>query len=174
MNRLKNLITKYGAFALIPLWGIVCFAFFQGWYHFHFFYQEQNQLFLASSDYLLTYFEKPAWLSCLLGDWLTQFYYYLYAGPAILCLGLILVGCSTYYAIHVSGIKNDSLISASVYYGFSPSGKYIYYCVTNREGLRTQNLKGLQYALVRIPFDEQIGKFGAQAIRPSTRRTYVL
>ena len=106
MNRLKNLTTKYGAFALIPLWGIVCFAFFQGWYHYHFFYQEQNQLFLASSDYLLTYFEEPAWLSCLLGDWLTQFYYYLYAGPAILCLGLILVGCSTYYAIHVSGIKN--------------------------------------------------------------------
>ena len=106
MNRLKNLITRYGAFALIPIWGIVCFAFFQGWYHYHFFYQEQNQLFLASSDYLLTYFEKPAWLSCLLGDWLTQFYYYLYAGPVILGLALVLVGGCTVYAVSASGIKN--------------------------------------------------------------------
>lgn len=113
MERLKNLITRYGAFALIPIWGIVCFAFFQGWYHYHFFYQEQNQLFLSSSDYLLTYFEKPAWLSCLLGDWLTQFYYYLYAGPAILCLALMLVGGSTLYAVHASGIKNR-WITASI------------------------------------------------------------
>ena len=113
MERLKNLITRYGAFALIPIWGIVCFAFFQGWYHYHFFYQEQNQLFLSSSDYLLTYFEKPAWLSCLLGDWLTQFYYYLYAGPAILCLALMLVGGSTLYAVHASGIKNR-WIAASI------------------------------------------------------------
>lgn len=45
---------------------------------------------------------------------------------------------------------------------FSPDGKYIYYCVANGKGLNTTNLKGLKYALVRIPFDERTGKFGSQ------------
>ncbi len=40
MNNLRNLITKYGAHLLILLVAIACFAFFQGWYHYHFFYQE--------------------------------------------------------------------------------------------------------------------------------------
>ncbi len=40
MNNLRNLITKYGAHLLILLVAIACFVFFQGWYHYHFFYQE--------------------------------------------------------------------------------------------------------------------------------------
>lgn len=35
---------------------------------------------------------------------------------------------------------------------FSPDGRYIYYCTAHRNSLKTKNLKGLQYALVRIPF----------------------
>ncbi len=41
---------------------------------------------------------------------------------------------------------------------FSPDGRYVYYCVADREGLRTENLKGLHYSLVRIPFDERTGQ----------------
>ncbi len=39
---------------------------------------------------------------------------------------------------------------------FSPDGKYIYYCVADRKGLYSKNLKGLQYSLVRINFNHGI------------------
>ncbi|MBQ9215602.1 MAG: PD40 domain-containing protein [Prevotella sp.] len=42
---------------------------------------------------------------------------------------------------------------------FSPDGKYIYYCAADTVGLPT-DIKQLQYALVRIPFDENTGKIG--------------
>ena len=45
---------------------------------------------------------------------------------------------------------------------FSPNGKYIYYCVADKKGLKTKNLKGLKYALVRIPFDDRTGTFGSE------------
>jgi len=77
---------------LILLWGVGCFLFFQMKYPYHFFYQEQNQLFLLDENYVLSYFDKPAWVACLVGDFLTQFYYYLYAGPAILTAVLLLLG----------------------------------------------------------------------------------
>lgn len=106
MKILKNLLTKNGVYILVLLWAIVCFTFFQGWYHYHFFYQEQNQLFLMSSDYLLTYFQRPAWLACMLGDFLTQFYYYLYAGPVILTLALLVTGDLTRRALKAADIQS--------------------------------------------------------------------
>ena len=51
---------------------------------------------------------------------------------------------------------------------FSPDGRYIYYCVADRDGLRTENLKGLHYNLVRIPFDERTGQIAADASRVDT------
>ena len=45
---------------------------------------------------------------------------------------------------------------------FSPDGKYIYYCVADRKGLQTENLKGLHYNLVRMPFEEKTGTFGTK------------
>ena len=73
--------------------------------------------------------------------------------------------------VYVADLDNDRIIASPLtsdstqletFPTFSPDGKYIYYCVANREGLRTKNLKGLQYALVRIPFDEKTGRFGTQ------------
>ena len=78
--------------ALIMLWGVVCWLFFQFFYSYHFFYQEQNQLFLLSHDYLATYFRKPGWATCMVGDFFTQFYYYRYAGAVILTLTLLVMG----------------------------------------------------------------------------------
>lgn len=45
---------------------------------------------------------------------------------------------------------------------FSPDGKYIYYCAADNVKL-PQELKQLQYALVRIPFNEKDGSIGTQA-----------
>ena len=51
---------------------------------------------------------------------------------------------------------------------FSPDGRYIYYCVADRDGLRTENLKGLHYNLVRIPFDERTGRLSCDASQVDT------
>lgn len=103
---MNNLKTKpgVGTYCIAFIWAIACFVFFQFWYHYHFFYQEQNQLFLWSYDYLVTYLDKPGWLACLAGDFLTQFYYYLYAGPIILTLCLLLLGHNVRRAMQLTGI----------------------------------------------------------------------
>ena len=44
---------------------------------------------------------------------------------------------------------------------FSPDGKYIYYCAADSV-LLPRDIQQLQYALVRIPFDEATGTFGTQ------------
>lgn len=73
--------------------------------------------------------------------------------------------------VYVADLDNNRIISSPLtsdstqletFPTFSPDGKYVYYCVADRNGLRSKNLEGLQYALVRIPFDEQAGKFGTQ------------
>ena len=112
MNSPKELLTRFGSCTLLLLWAMAWFAFFQGWYHYHFFYQEQNQLFLNSWSYLCTYFNKPAWLACMLGDCLTQFYYYLYAGPSILCATLFMLGIICKQAARAAGISKQWIATA--------------------------------------------------------------
>lgn len=96
-----------GIYCLAFVWAMACFAYFQFCYHYHFFYQEQNQLFVWSSDYLVTYLDKPGWLACMLGDFLTQFYYYLYAGPAILTISILLMGHYVRCGLQLADIKSS-------------------------------------------------------------------
>ncbi len=88
----------YSTIAIL-LTAVGCWAFFQFWYPYHFFYQEQNQIFLWSWDYVEGYFERPGGLARLVGDFLTQFYYYLFAGAAILAACLLAVGGLVYRII---------------------------------------------------------------------------
>lgn len=88
----------YSTIAIL-LTAVGCWAFFQFWYPYHFFYQEQNQIFLWSWDYVEGYFERPGGLARLVGDFLTQFYYYLFAGAAILSACLLAVGGLVYRII---------------------------------------------------------------------------
>ena len=90
MKPTKKEIICYGA---VVIWAIGCFAFLNFFYHYHFFYQEQNQLFLLTKDYVSSYLsDGPGWLARLTGDFLTQFYYYLFLGPAILTVSLLCIG----------------------------------------------------------------------------------
>jgi hypothetical protein len=68
------------AFALT----VLSFLFFQLFLPYHLFFKEQIQLFLLTPDYFLNYFKKPAWLTCYVGDFVTQFFYLRGAGPAII------------------------------------------------------------------------------------------
>ena len=85
---------------VMVLWTIACWCFFQFWYPYHFFFQEQNQIFLWSWDYISTYLHHGG-LALLAGDFLTQFYYYLYVGATILTLCLLLTGTLLY-----KGLRN--------------------------------------------------------------------
>lgn len=68
---------------------VASFSFFQFFYAYHLFFREQMQLFLFAPDYLLSYFNRPAWLACLFGDFLTQFFYLRAGGPLIVALILV-------------------------------------------------------------------------------------
>ena len=74
---------------------VMTFVFFLFFYPYHLFFKEQVLLFLNTSDYFLSYFQKPGWLSCYSGDFLTQFFYLRGGGPLVLsllfCLEWILV-----------------------------------------------------------------------------------
>lgn len=100
----RKISVTYYQLLIVLLWAVGCFSFFQNCYPYHFFYKEQNQLFLWTSDYLATYLDQPAWLACLVGDFLTQFYYYLYAGSTILTLSLLLLMGVLYAALRRVGL----------------------------------------------------------------------
>lgn len=105
MNKQKTSQSNFGIYSLYVLGAIACFAFFQFCYPYHLFYQEQNQLFLMLWDHVTTYLDKPGWLACLAGDFLTQFYYFRYAGPIILTLCILLTGYNIRCAVEMADIK---------------------------------------------------------------------
>ena len=82
--------------AIFALAAVAVFCFFQFWYPYHFFYHEQNQIFLWEWEYVSGYFQKSGGLASLVGDFLTQFYYYLYAGATILTVCITLAGLLMY------------------------------------------------------------------------------
>ena len=96
---MKAVLKRHYPLAVMILWTVAIWCFFQFWYPYHFFYQEQNQLFLWSQDYLVTYFDKSGGLAGLVGDFLTQFFYYLYMGATILALCLLATGALLYSAL---------------------------------------------------------------------------
>lgn len=72
--------------------------------------------------------------------------------------------------IYVADMQEHHVISSSLlsdslkfetFPTFSPDGKYIYYCAADTVDL-PGDIKQLQYALVRIPFDESTGTIGSQ------------
>lgn len=69
---------------LVLLIGVLCLLFFLFILPYDLLYQEQMQLFLLSSDYFLSYFSKPGWLACYIGDFITQFYYFKGLGAFII------------------------------------------------------------------------------------------
>ncbi|MBQ8656204.1 MAG: hypothetical protein IJ527_03995 [Prevotella sp.] len=92
--------------SVLTLWSVACFCFFQFCYPYHFFYKEQNQLFLMTSDWLRTYFDDGCgWLANMGGEFLTQFYYYLYAGATILTLCLTALAVTTHLALKWAGVN---------------------------------------------------------------------
>ena len=83
---------KYIPYIAVFATAMCIWTFFQFAYEYSFYYKEQNQLFLMSADYLATYFDHAAWAANMAGDFITQFYYYTYAGAAILTAVITFTG----------------------------------------------------------------------------------
>lgn len=96
---------------LITIWGIACFRFFQVNFRYHFFFVEQNQLFMPTPDCLALYFHKPAWLACMAGDWVQQFYHFEYAGAALLALSLVAFGLGFHFALREALNSKKAFVS---------------------------------------------------------------
>lgn len=103
MNSIPNKTRRLAAHTLIVAWAVGAYIFFQTAYSYTFFYKEQNQLFLLSWEYVSGYLGKEAWLSSLAGDFLTQFYYYVYAGPAVYAALILITGLGAYVALRRLG-----------------------------------------------------------------------
>lgn len=81
--------------------------------------------------------------------------------------------------VYVADLDNNIIISSPLtsdstkletFPTFSSNGRYIY-CVADKKGLKTKNLKGLKYALVRIPFEDRTGTFGSKVDTLYTERS---
>lgn len=104
---IRSLIYKYNKAIILLLWAIAAYLYLEGSCHYTFFHREQDQLFLMSREYITHYLDSPAWLACLLGDFLTQFFYYLYAGAAITTFSLLIFGHFLYTSL--ASISQDRL-----------------------------------------------------------------
>lgn len=71
---------------------LALFLFFFKMLPYHLFHREQIQIFLFAVEPLVEYLRHPGVLARLAGDFLTQFFYYEGAGPAILAVMLLLWG----------------------------------------------------------------------------------
>lgn len=89
-------ISKQDLSITLAVLAIAIFAFFFWMYPYHLFHKEQMMLFLYSGEFLRGYFHGEAWLACLAGDFLTQFFYYIGGGPFILSAVLTLFALLTY------------------------------------------------------------------------------
>ena len=84
-------MTKKRIIISASVWLLLCIglaAFYATAYKGHILWQEQNQVFLNTTAWASTYFGKPAWLGCLAGDWLTQFFHTPLVGAIILALAI--------------------------------------------------------------------------------------
>lgn len=76
--------------------GIACFIFFRYAYPYHLFHREQMLLFTYTAEQMAEYLKHPAVLSCLAGDFMTQFFHYSNIGPAVVAIIMSLLGLLTY------------------------------------------------------------------------------
>ncbi len=87
---------------------VAAFCFFQFGYQQHLLHREQNNLFLMSQQYIEETYRGIGWLSRLAGDFLTQYFYYIGAGAAILSSALSLMWVLAYVLASQCEGKGDA------------------------------------------------------------------
>lgn len=92
-------VVKQDLSITLAVLAIAIFVFFFRMYPYHLFHKEQMMLFLYNGEFLREYLHGEAWLACLAGDFLTQFFYYIGGGPLILSVVLTLFALLTYQTL---------------------------------------------------------------------------
>lgn len=130
MKKLRWRMNTAWPMIIVIGFAVTCFYFSQLLYPYHFYFKGQNQLFLMSWSYVSTLFVKPAWMACLAGEFLTQFYYYDVAGPAILTLTLTVLLGLTYGAVRSLGAKKWIALSVALAVTLREASCHLYFGYT--------------------------------------------
>ena len=88
---MKQAIARYRNVCLSMLMGIGVFLFWYGYYPHALSYQEQYQLFLWTSDYLVERVSVPGGLADWLGEMIVQFYYIEWLGALLLAAVFVML-----------------------------------------------------------------------------------
>ena len=104
-------LRKHIDIIFVPLFFIACWIFFFHLYPYHLYYKEQITLCILQPDFLQTYFQKPAFLSEICGDYLTQFFLWTGGGSTILTLTFLL----TWLGIRTALIRTGIIHHASLW-----------------------------------------------------------
>ncbi len=105
---------KHKSIIAIGVVAIAAFAFFVLCYQYHFYYKEQNQIFLLTADFFCAYTSTPAWLANYIGDLLTAFFYYRYLGPFIVAVCVFVLGLYTYKTLKFINIRHIDIVACIV------------------------------------------------------------
>lgn len=96
------------------IFAVCCFSFFQFVLPYHLFFKEQIQLFLLTAEYFISYFGKPGWLACYMGDFLTQFFYLRGGGATILTIVLLIEWVILVQVLRRFGLKGKAPLVALI------------------------------------------------------------
>ncbi|WP_303207911.1 DUF6057 family protein [Bacteroides oleiciplenus] len=97
---------------LVFLFFIACWIFFFWLYPYHLYYKEQITLCVLQPDFLQTYLQKPAFLTEICGDYLTQFFLWTGGGGSILTLTFLLTWSGLRIALARTGITRHTSLWA--------------------------------------------------------------
>ena len=100
---------KKSSFILVTLFFVALWAIFQFVFPYHLAFKERFVLFLADSSWLSAYFKKPAPLSFIAGDWLTQFFLFPWAAALITLALLVLTWDGFRHVLIPTGIRCPAL-----------------------------------------------------------------
>ena len=90
----------------VSLFFIACWIFFFYFYPYHLHYKEQITLCVLQPDFLQTYLQKPAFLTEICGDYLTQFFLWTGGGSSILTLTFVFTWLGFRIALRKTGITS--------------------------------------------------------------------
>ena len=95
MSKLKT----YSKWIVMVLGVVATFLFFQLYYPYHLLHREQVSLFLYSQEFILDRLMQPGGVSILGGEFLTQFFYFIGGGAAVITLMLLGLGILCYQVL---------------------------------------------------------------------------
>ena len=109
---MKNDRKKIPVVLWVILAALCCWAFFFFVYPYHLFTKEQTSLFSVYPSFVKTFFAKPAFVSEIVGGWLTQFFFYRGGGPTVITLLLVILYIGLWRSFERIGISRSMIWAA--------------------------------------------------------------